>query len=302
MTRCAKTWVLPDPALAATQAETCGFEASICLASTSWGMARSSFMRAPRAPRRGRLPMRAKRSGVPTQHPHSLKRQSKGPAMHRVRDATQWVAAPSLPVSLGFAAGQRPFLHPGEVVVLAVTRAPHRMNERAVGRRFVSKALRDAGEAAQRRIGLAVAGSLLEIDRALRAGRLAAFQQDVGEFTDRCRLRNPGKAALAQDCGFKRELGRKAGAHLLLGARLAGLVVEDDVASVGPALDAVVARGQAKDTLADPDGNLAADLRLRCGGLRSPLRLPGGEPAGDALKARPPEGPRFREVVERREG
>ena len=33
----------------------------------------------------------------------------------------------------------------------------------------------------------------------------------------------------------------------------------------------------------------------------APLRLPAGEPAGDALKARPPERPRFRIVRERGE-
>jgi hypothetical protein len=37
MTRCARTWVLPDPALAATQAETAGSDAVICSCSTASG-------------------------------------------------------------------------------------------------------------------------------------------------------------------------------------------------------------------------------------------------------------------------
>ena len=44
ITRCASTWVLPEPALAATQADTAGSEASICCRSTVSGMMRGRVM------------------------------------------------------------------------------------------------------------------------------------------------------------------------------------------------------------------------------------------------------------------
>ena len=45
ITRCASTWVLPDPALAATQADVRGSDASICLSRTSRGIGSGAFIR-----------------------------------------------------------------------------------------------------------------------------------------------------------------------------------------------------------------------------------------------------------------
>ena len=61
ITRCASTWVLPDPALAATQAETPGSETSPCRRSTSAGMMLGDLIGAIH----GRVLMRAASHGAP---------------------------------------------------------------------------------------------------------------------------------------------------------------------------------------------------------------------------------------------
>ena len=52
MTRCASTWVLPEPALAATNADTSGSAASTCTRLTSGGMMRGALMPRPHRRRR----------------------------------------------------------------------------------------------------------------------------------------------------------------------------------------------------------------------------------------------------------
>ena len=85
------------------------------------------------------------------------------------------------------------------------------------------------------------------------------------------------EAAAAQDRGFERELRREADAHLLVGRRLAGLVVEDGVAAVGEPLDAVGAGAQRERALAERNLDLAADLGMRA--PRRPARRSVSQPA-----------------------
>ena len=67
------------------------------------------------------------------------------------------------------------------------------------------------------------------------AGAARRRAAHIGELADRRAGGNLLEAALAQDRGFERELRRQSGAHLLLGRRRAGLVVEDGVAAVASA-------------------------------------------------------------------
>src|SRR5262245_66316336 len=78
---------------------------------------------------------------------------------------------------LGLAAGQRPFLDPGQMVVVAVAGAPHGLNERTIRRLHVGKAESDAGEAAQRNVGFVVGCALAEFDRLVEAGRSAPLDR-----------------------------------------------------------------------------------------------------------------------------
>ena len=102
--------------------------------------------------------------------------------------------------------------------------------------------------------------ALLEFERLRLAGRLAAFEQHVAELGDRRAARNVLELALAQHRGFKGELRRKPGAHLLFGSRGAGLVVEDDVAAFGVALDAVGNAAQLERAVAERDIDFAANF------------------------------------------
>src|SRR4051812_32452607 len=139
------------------------------------------------------------------------------------------------------------------MVVLAILRAPHGMHEGAIWRLFASKPDGEAGEAAQRRVGLAIAGTFLEFDLAVLARGLAALEQDVSELADGAALGNIRKAAVAQDRGFQRELRREPAAHLRRGASLPGLVVEDRIGAVGALLDAIGPRGKPERAIADRD-------------------------------------------------
>src|SRR5262249_10790049 len=143
------------------------------------------------APARGSCPSRHWRRPRPT-------RRGPTPRSAWPRPRPEWDAARSLQNLVSFAAGRRPFLDARPMVVVAVAGAPHGMDERAIGRRLVGEGLRDRGETGERRIGLGVAAPLLELDRAIPAGRLAALEHHVGERGDRAARRNLGEAALAQ--------------------------------------------------------------------------------------------------------
>src|SRR5262249_39751571 len=115
-----------------------------------------------------------------------------------------------------FAARRRPFLYAREMIVIAIFRAPHRMYERTVGRRFILKAGDDGGELFARAFGLAVGSAILEADLVFAARGIAAVQPDVNELRYRRPDRNPFKPSTAQDRGFQRELRGKTAAHLRL--------------------------------------------------------------------------------------
>src|SRR4029079_10108592 len=90
-----------------------------------------------------------------------------------------------------------------------------------------------------------------------------------------------------------------AAADLRTRRRHAGLVVDDDVAAALALLDAVGARRQPQRVRADLDRQPAADLAIDGRERGTPLTLPAGEPARNALEARPPERLRLRIIVER---
>ena len=92
-------------------------------------------------------------------------------------------------------------------------------------------------------------------------------------------------AASSVSCG-------DAGAHLLLARNLAGLVIQDRVAAVGEAFDAVGAGAQREHALSQWDLDLA-DFGGERRDIAAPRPFPAGEPAGDALEARPPERARL---------
>ena len=68
--------------------------------------------------------------------------------------------------------------------------------------------------------------------------------------------------------------GAKPGAHLLLGARGAGLVVEDGVAAVRALLDAVGDGRQRELAFADREFQLAADFGMQRRNAGAPLAVP----------------------------
>ena len=102
------------------------------------------------------------------------------------------------------------------------------------------------------------------------------------------------KSAFAQDRGFQRKLRRKPGPHLFLGARRAGLVIEDGIAAVVAAAR-YGRRGRAAGSCPCPTGSrcsprISASISAIVGAA---LDLPVREPARDALEARPPERARL---------
>src|SRR6185312_8139086 len=199
ITRCAKTCVLPEPALAATQAETPGSDTSPCTRSTSTGMMLGDLMF-------GGL-VRA------TSFRHS----------RRTRNV---VFRP---------AGARPFLHAREMIVVAIARLPHRMGQRSIGLVIVVETPHQFGEFFQRAVGLRIGRAFLEVDRQELAGARAALERDISQRRNRAPARQRRRAgvesALAQHRGFERELRREPGAHLLFGSHRAGLVIEDHIAA-----------------------------------------------------------------------
>src|SRR5262249_45921565 len=105
-------------------------------------------------------------------------------------------------------------------------------------------------------LGMRVGVAVLELDRAGETSNQAALERNVNKLRNLSR-RQLLEAALAQDRGLERELGRDAGAHLLLGRHLPGLVVEDGVAAIRALLDPVGAGAQRERALAQPDRDLA---------------------------------------------
>src|SRR5207302_2067250 len=172
----------------------------------------------------------------------------------------KWLPAFSFATNkiVGHAARARPFLDPGEVIVIAVMRPPHRMDQRTIGRALVVEILRKLRQLGERPVGLAVGSAVLENDGLRFAGGLAALQQDIDQFGDRTAGGYADKAALAQHCGFQGELWRQARAYLLFGPRRPGLVIKDDVTPIAAKLDAVGATAQLERALAQRDLDLAA--------------------------------------------
>ena len=161
------------------------------------------------------------------------------------------------------AAGERPFLHAREVVVVAVVRLPHRMHEREIGRRLRSRTSPPAPSAspARGRPGLSGVPSLNSMSFGL-PGSVAAFQRHISNFATPSRARASLEAAAAQDGGFQRQLRREPRAHLLLGARAAGLVVEDGVV---PSLRCSMRSAMAGEReLALPTGNFSSPRISAC--------------------------------------
>src|SRR6478609_10383932 len=189
------------------------------------------------------------------------------------------------------------------MIVFAVMLLPHRMRERAIG---LAVEQEFTGDACQLRLGgvgerIRVA-FILEVDVLEFAGGFAAPESYIADLDNRPgRNAFIGEAAAAQDGGFERELRGQSGAHLRLGRRRAGLVVEDGVGAVAAALDAVGACRQRENPGAERDFELAANFAMHGGELRPPLALPAGEPARDALEARPPECLRLRVAFQTRE-
>src|SRR5580704_16578981 len=141
---------------------------------------------------------------------------------------------------------------------------------------------------------MAVRRTFLEFHFDISARRLTAFEQHVGDLSDRSSARDRLEAAVAQHGGFERELRRKSGTHLLFAARRSGLVVEDDVAPVGIALDAVGDAPELECAVLERNRNLTADFRLDGGNGGAARGVPARNPMRDAEKARPPERARFR--------
>src|SRR5688572_17951873 len=100
------------------------------------------------------------------------------------------------------------------MIVVAVARLPHGVNEREIGRILLREMGGDGGELFQRSLGLAVGRAVLERDDALFARGIATAQPYVGELGDRASGGDTRESAAAQDGGFERQLRRQAGAHL----------------------------------------------------------------------------------------
>ena len=198
----------------------------------------------------------------------------------------------------------RPFLDAGEVVVGAVAVLPHRQHQRAIGLspRPRTGATSSASFASAWSAWLSASPSLNSIGAAF-AGRLAALERDIDEFGDRARRRR---------C---REIRRRAG------SRLPASVAAQ--CRCAPACRSAPPRScsrgwrscrrasrsmrsaraaQRETALAERDRDLAADLGAQIGDASRGARVSqAGEPARDALEARPPERARLRIVVERGE-
>ena len=155
------------------------------------------------------------------------------------------------------------------------------MDERAVGLGLGIETLAPAAFF-QGTIGLAVRRAVLEIDRLVFARRLAAFELHIGNLGDRGAGRNAREAAVAQHRGFQRELRRQSGAHLLLAAYGAGLIIENATAAAGPRSmrSAMPRRRNVVRSSAIVD--LTADLGEQRNDGGAPLGVPAREPMRNA--------------------
>src|SRR5262249_59437526 len=107
----------------------------------------------------------------------------------------------------------------GEVVVVAVMRSPHRVNERAIRGVLVVELLRELLKFRHRTIGLVVRRAFPERDRLWFTGGGAAFQQDVNQFGDRAAGGENRQNPPAPPCSPPIELRGQARAPLLFPAR-----------------------------------------------------------------------------------
>src|SRR5262249_45083161 len=98
------------------------------------------------------------------------------------------------------------------------------------------------------------------------------------------------KTPFAQDCCLQCELGGKPGADLLVGWRLAGLVVENGEGAVRAPFDPVGACRQDKFGSAEWNRMFSGGLGKDPAHVRTALAFPASNPVGDADKTRPPEG------------
>src|SRR5262245_66240188 len=102
--------------------------------------------------------------------------------------------------------------------------------------------------------------SILEVADPFLAGRLAALERDIDQLGDVGPGGDVTEPSAAQDRGFERELRRQPDAHLRLSRYLPGLVVENGVAAVDEALDAVGAGAQREHALTQRDVDLAGGI------------------------------------------
>ena len=177
-----------------------------------------------------------------------------------------------------------PFLDARKMIVVAVSRAPHRMDERAVGLGvgIETSAIRQFFQGA---IGLAVRRAVLESRSACirrPARRLGASHRSISLTEAPAAM--PGKPPLAQHRGFQRELRRQSGAHLLLAAHGAGLVIENDISGrpASRSMRSAMPRRRERAVSFERDFGLAPDLGEDRNDGAAPLGFPAREPMRNA--------------------
>src|SRR5262249_9590422 len=89
--------------------------------------------------------------------------------------------------------------------------------------------------------------------------------------------------------------------NLLVGRRRAGLEVQNGVAATSEAFDTVGAADESKTPIPRLNRQLAADFRMSRRDVGAALGFEIHKPARDAFITRPPECPRLRIVLQRRE-
>src|SRR5262245_47497144 len=191
ITRSASTCVLPEPAFAATQAETPGSDTSPCTRSTSTGMTLGDLLMADYSWRTRNVVFRPA-GARPFLHAREMVVVAVARFPHR--------------------------MHQRAIGLVIVVETPHQLGEflqRAVGLR-IGRAFLEVD-----RHELAGARAAFERHiRQLRHRAAARYRRDAAV-----------ESALAQHRGFERELRRKPGAHLFFGSHRAGLVIENHIAA-----------------------------------------------------------------------
>src|SRR5262249_42033581 len=99
----------------------------------------------------------------------------------------------------------RPLLYSGEMVIGAVAGFPHRQHQWQIGLLLVLEPCGDLDELLERAFCVRVCVGILESDRPLFAGQLAAPERDVNEIADGGVRSDAGKSAVAQNGGFQGE-------------------------------------------------------------------------------------------------